>query len=202
VNKIASKKKIITREELLKWVNDLPNPRDAFILLSLFEFGKSKDFLDIVYAKYTDINSGQISLHSGRTAKVSEKLVSVAEKANENNIFYFYFSTQMESKELIPSKYIVRHLPNARIDANDFQQGRRIYKYVTNAINYLGGSKFINPNAIVESGKLHMIRTQAQKYNMTPVDYIKSDYIKEVEEQYNCKIYGSTYILKYSEYLE
>ena len=48
INKSILDKKIVSRETILKWVDELPNPKDQFILLSLFEYGKSKDFRDTV----------------------------------------------------------------------------------------------------------------------------------------------------------
>ena len=56
VNKAILEKKIISRETILKWTDELPNPKDQFILLSLFEFGKSKDYKDTVYARLDDLD--------------------------------------------------------------------------------------------------------------------------------------------------
>ena len=79
LNKAIISKKIVERETVLKWVDELPNPKDKFILLSLFEYGKSKDFKDIVYAKPQDVIENKLKL-SDRTVVISSKLESALQK--------------------------------------------------------------------------------------------------------------------------
>ena len=86
INKAILEKKIVERETVLRWVEELPNPRDQFILLSLFEYGKSKDFKDIVYARPQDIQGNKLKL-SNRTVNISDKLINII----NNCIEYFRF---------------------------------------------------------------------------------------------------------------
>ena len=56
LNKAIIDKRMIDRSQICEWCDSLPNPSDAFILLSLFEFGKSKDFKNIVELTSKDID--------------------------------------------------------------------------------------------------------------------------------------------------
>ena len=67
---------------------------------------------------------------------------------------------------------------------------------------YLGVDKWMSPNAVAESGKLHMIKERARELNISPKEYIYSDHVKEVETQYNFKMVPSIFIKKYNEYLD
>ena len=102
---------------------------------------------------------------------------------------------------LIDYGYIVKSYPNQNASASDFQKGRNIYISCQRIFNYLGVGQWMSPNAIAESGKMYMIKQRAKKNNMTPIEYIYSDDIKEVETQYNFNISRSVYIKKYREHL-
>ena len=44
VNKALFNMKIVSKNTILNWVEQLPNPKDQFVLLGLFEGIKGKDF--------------------------------------------------------------------------------------------------------------------------------------------------------------
>jgi hypothetical protein len=83
----------------------------------------------------------------------------------------------------------------------DYQKGRNIYISCQRMFKYLGVGEWMSPNAVAESGKLYMIKKRSKELNMSMIDYIYSDYIKEVEIQFGCNISKSVYVKKYAEYL-
>ena len=200
INKAIFNKKIVDRETILKWVEELPNPKDQFILLGLFEFGKSKDFKDIVYAKISDVNGNKLKL-SDRTVKISDKLQTIIRDCiSEDN----YYSITGNAKKIVPLTdhgYIVKSYPNQNMSLSDFQKGRNIYISCQRIFDYVGAGEWMSPNAISESGKLHMIKERSKEKNISMVDYIYSDSIKEIENQFGCTITKSVYVRKYQEYL-
>ena len=200
VNKAILDRQIIDRETILKWVNELPNPKDQFILLSLFEYGKSKDFEEIVQVRQEDYNGNQLKLIN-RTVNISYKLQDVIEDCISETTYYSMTGKKNRTVSLVDYGYIIKSYPNQDIYASERQKGRNIYITCRRIFEYLGVDKWMNPNAITESGKLHMIKERAKALNMTPMEYIYSDNIREVELQFGFTMVRSVYAKKYEEYL-
>jgi hypothetical protein len=202
INKAVLDMKMVEKETVLKWVDELPNPKDQFILLSLFEYGKSKDFKDIVSVKHIDINEENNTLElSDRTVKVSDKLINIIRDCKTEDTYYSISGKGVKKMPLVDYGYIVKSYPNQNMDLSDFQKGRNIYIACQRIFDYLGVGKWMSPNSLSEAGKLHMIKEKAKENNITPVGYVYSDMINEVENQFGCKIVRSVYSKKYNEYL-
>jgi hypothetical protein len=203
INKLVISKSLVDRQEFLKLIKELPNPKDQFILLSLFEVGKSKDFKDIVTAKITDIKENTLTLFDGREVQISDELKNIALESYGEDTYYSISGKGMKKMPLIVvNNQIVRSYPNVKNDVSDFQKGRVIYSSCVRSLKYLGVEKWMSANSIVEAGKLDMIKRRSTELNMSMRDYIYSDYISEVEHQYGCKIVRSIYVKKYSDYLD
>lgn len=200
INKAVLDKKIVDKETVLKWVDELPNPKDQFILLSLFEYGKSKDFKDIVYAKPKDVQGNKLKLLD-RVVNISSKLATIIEYCLEENTYFSITGKGIKMMPLVDHGYIVKSYPNQNMSLSDFQKGRNIYITCQRIFSYVGVGQWMSPNSISESGKLYMIKERAKELNLTPLQYIYSDYIKEVEAQFGCSIVRSVYVKKYNEYL-
>ena len=200
INKAILDKKIVGRETILKWVEELPNPKDQFILLSLFEYGKSKDFKDIVYAKPEDVNGNKLKLSYG-TVQISDKLQNIIDDCISEDIYYSISGKGTKIMPLVNYGYIIKSYPNQNMSLSDFQKGRNIYISCQRIFDYLGIGSYMSPNSIAESGKLYMIKERSKELNMSIMNYIYSEHIKEVETQFNCTIVRSVYCKKYSEYL-
>lgn len=200
INKAILDKKIVERETILKWIEELPNPKDQFILLSLFEYGKSKDFKDIVYAKPRDVDGNELRLED-RTVEISDNLRNIIDNCVEEKFYYSISGKGTKIMPLVDYGYIVKSYPNQNIGLSDFQKGRNIYITCQRIFDYLGVRQWMTPNAIVESGKIYMVRERAKELGLSPMDYIYSEHIKEVEEQFGCTIVRSVYAKKYEEYL-
>lgn len=200
LNKAIFDKKIVEKETVLKWVEELPNPKDQFVMLSLFEFGKSKDYKDLVNAKEENVKKNTLKL-SDRTVKISDKLVGVIENCKTEDVYYSISGKGVKTMPLVDYGYIIKSYPNQNMDLSDFQKGRNIYIACQRMFDYLGIKQWMSPNDIVESGKLYMIKERAKELNITPMQYVYSDYVKEVEKQFGCSIVRSVYAKKYGEYL-
>lgn len=202
LNKAIIDKKIIDRNTVLDWVDELPNPKDQFILLSLFEYGKSKDFKDIVYAtsKNLDVDNNTLKLND-RTVYVSDKLIDIIQDCTTEDTYYSISGKGVKKMPLVDYGYIVKSYPNQNMSLSEFQKGRNIYIACQRIFDYLGIGEWMNPNAISEAGKLYMIHERARELNVTPTQYVYSENINEVAKQYGCSIVRSVYIKKYGEYL-
>ena len=202
LNKAILDKRFVDRNTVLKWVDQLPNPKDQFILLSLFEYGKSKDFKDIVYASDKNLDTSNNTLKlSDRTVQISDKLMEIIDDCINEDTYYSISGKGVKVMPLVNHGYIVKSYPNQNMDLSEFQKGRNIYIACQRIFDYLGIGQWMSPNSVSEAGKVYMIRERAKELNMTPVQYVYSDYIQEVEKQFGCSVVRSVYVKKYNEYL-
>jgi hypothetical protein len=195
-------RKIVDRKTVLKWTYELPNPKDQFILLSLFEYGKSKDFKDIVYASNADVDTKNKTLKlSDRTVSISDNLLSIIDDCHKEDIYYSITGKGTKKMPLVDYGYIVKSYPNQNMGLSEFQKGRNIYIACQRIFDYLGVGQYMSPNALAESGKLYMLKEKAKENNIIPMQYLYSDDIKDVECQYGFSMVRSVYAKKYGEYL-
>lgn len=204
VNKYVLDKGIVSRETLLQWIYELPNPKDQFILLSLFEYGKTKNFTNIVYVTMSDIDedNNRLSLPDGRVVAISDELKNIAYNSHET---YDYYSITGKGVKVVPlvsfDNRIVKNYPNASDTVSEFQKSRVIYNSVVRSLDYVGAATWCSANSLVVSGKIHMIRKRATELNITPTEYLYSEYLEEVNKQFGGTITRSIFGIKYQEHL-
>jgi hypothetical protein len=201
LNKAVFNMKIISRETILKWVEQLPNPKDQFVLLGLFEGLKGKDFCELARLRLEDIDDNIAHLCTGRSIKLSDELIEIIEDCIKEDMYYSITGSEKKVTKLLDNGYIIKDYPNARMDVSDFQIGRKIYNGITRTLNYFDALKYMSANSISESGKLHMIKERAKELNMTNKDYIFSNYMSEVENKFDSNIVKSLFWKKYEDFL-
>ena len=203
INPVKFNKKIVSREDVIRWCEQIPNPKNQVVLLGLFEGMKGKDFCDFVKLKPGDIKGNTVHLASGRDIYVSDQLLEyMQDSINETK----YYSCTKEGigdvvLDLIDRGYVLKYYPNTRDDTSDFQKGRVVYNGISRSLKYLGVFNIVKANSIYESGKIHMIKERSKELGITPEEYIYSDHIKEVEERFDWKILRKSYLLKYKGFL-
>lgn len=201
LNKALFNMKFVTRETVLNWVDNLPNPKDQFVLLGLFEGLKGKDFCELSKLRPENIKGNIASLCTGRKIELSDKLLKIIDNCIIEDKYYSISGNGTKVMPLVDKGYVIKDYPNARSDVSDFQRGRKIYNSITRILNYFDVLDFMTANSVAESGKLQMIKDRAKELGITCKDYIYSSFISEVEEKYNSKIVRSIYWLKYADYL-
>ena len=202
VNKALFNMKIVSKNTILNWVEQLPNPKDQFVLLGLFEGIKGKDFCELLKLKPEDINKNNntAKLFTGREIKISDKLSSIIDECVLETKYYSITGNNTKIMPLINRGFIIKDYPNAKDNVSDFFAGRKIYNSIMRILNYFDVG-FMTANSIYESGKINMIKEQSKKLKISPKEYIYTNNIKEVEEKYNFKMVRSTFLLKYEEHL-
>lgn len=201
LNKALVGMKIVTRETILKWIDELPNPKDQFVLLGLFEGLKGKDFCELSKLRPENIKGNIATLCTGREIHLSNKLLKIISDCVTEDKYYSISGNGTKVMPLLDKGFVIKDYPNARVDVSDFQAGRKIYNSITRILNYFDVGNFMTANSIFESGKIQMIKERAKELNMSCKDYIYSQYIEEVEKKYNNKIVRSIFWLKYADYL-
>lgn len=201
INKIVFKKKIVSREQIVNWCDQLPNPKDQLVLLGLFEGMKGKDFSDFVNLRPQDIHGNRLKLFDGRELVVSNKLLKYIKESIKETIYYSSSGGQTKVMPLVDKGYVIKSYPNTKEGTSNFAKGRIIYNSISRSLNYVGVLDYMSANSIFESGKIDMIKHRSAELCISAKDYIYSDYIREVEEKYNCKIVKSVFWIKYEDYL-
>lgn len=202
INKALLNSKIVDRNTILEWVDELQNPRDQFMLLGLFEGIKGKDFCELANLRPCDINGNTANLCTGRTIEISSELEEIIDDCIKEQTYYSNTGKTEKTMPLIDRGYIIKDYPNTRDDVSEFQRGRQIYKGLQRLFEYLGIYPIISANQISEAGKLDMVKRRSKELGINCADYVLSNNIKEVEEKYNCTIIRRNYIMKYKDCLE
>lgn len=201
LNKAILNMKIISRDTILSWTEQLPNPKDQFVLLGLFEGLKGKDFCELAKLREQDIDDNIAHLCTNRDIELSDKLLNIIEECIKEDKYYSITGAGTKVTTLVDNGYIIKDYPNARDDVSDFQIGRKIYNGITRTLNYFDVLKFMSANSIAEAGKLYMIKERAKELGISNKDYIYS-HISEVEKKFNCRIVKSLFWVKYEGYLD
>ena len=194
--------KIISKDVILEWIDQLVNPKDQFILLALFEGIKGKDFCELANLRPEDVHENMVKLCTGREIEISDRLKNIIDRCIEETIYYSTSGKEQKTMPLIDRGYVIKDYPNTKEDVSAFQRGRQIYNSIQRIIQSADLYSSITANNIIESGKLDMIKTRSKELGINCRDYIYSDNIDEVQKKYNCTIKKKLYIMNYENYLE
>lgn len=204
INMAALKKSIVSLETLRGWLRKLPNPSDQFIMLALFEGIGGQNFCELTNLKMSDFNGNTVNLCTGRTLTVSTELVDLA-RESDNTLIYKGVGSKIDKE--VPFKdenLIIKNYPNCQDGADEYYQGRRIYRRLLRNFTMLEVDKWMRPNALAESGKIHYINLRSKELGMSAKDFLYSEYVQEIADrfEYNLKRFRVSFMRKYGDYLE
>ena len=204
LNKAVLDLRLIDRETFVKYVNEIVNPRDQFVLMMLFETGKSKDFEHIFSAQFKNFNAGtnELKLYDGRIVKVSNELAHIIDDSYDADIYYSISGNNAKKTTLITiDDRIMKSYPNQTSDVSVFQQGRVVYNSCVRSLRYLG-LDFMNANAVVEAGKIAYITEQAKTKGVSGIKLLQDrEFVNKLEYQFNFNLNKRMFIRKYNDYL-
>ena len=203
INPVLSKKKIMTREEVLNYVDQLLNPRDQYFLLGIFEFGSGpKNYNALFKAKMNDINEDNKTIYYDNcTLHISDELLDICYECLKTNTYY-YETDNLDGSKRTNTLYNIGNICKSfMLDPTDKSINRNVYTSIIKALKYLDIEHFISPKDFENSGKLHMIKTNANKLNISIEEYLYT-HKKEVEYQYRCsKINVKNWLFEYGDYI-
>ena len=212
INIIKSKRKMITRKELLSDIEKLNNASDMYAILGLFEGLNGENRNEIINLRTTDIDkekgiihvpdyNGEKGLKKGRDIKVSEKLIQLAFEASEMEKY-----TALSGRQVALANdptLIFKEFNNSSDSSSDFYKGRRLYFRLVKALGAIG-LEDLSINSISDSGKIHMINEIAKKKGVSGKDVIgSSELLKLIEDQFGQELFArrSSFMSNYGEYL-
>ena len=204
-NSIIKQKRLCTRKQVLSWCRELPNPCDAFLLLGMFEGICGKGYEELGKARFSDINieTRIIKLCSGREIEISKELIAIAEESSET-FEYTALTANGRKIKLVsdPNDLIVKEAPQATQSNNYKTLRHRIYYRMLKSFSYVGVAEWMNPNAVITSGKINYIRKKSDELGITPIECIKrKDLYDELQKRFDFEMKVSSFIECYKGYL-
>lgn len=202
-NRMVQDKRIVSRDEVVAWCDQLPNPSDGFIILGMFEGIKGKDYVEFTHLEETDIDyNNRLVMLYGRNypIKISAKLTDLGRQSAEETIYRTVTSDSGFETEFAPSNKIIKEYHNCKEGITDYQKGRRINNKLRRIFAYLGVDYYMNGSSLINSGIIHMIKTESQKMNITVAEYADK-HISDVEKQFGRNIKRTLFWRRNEEYL-
>lgn len=183
LNVAAIKKLIITREDLLKSIRPLVNPRDKFLILYFFEVGtrNAKDELPVLTI---DKIEGNVLHLLDRDVTISEELVEFANQAVEETQIYPYGTrSKIESYTVEDNEVIIKVRESTK---NRIPSAHRYYTIFTKAMNYIDLGMY-KPKEIEYMGRISLLKELGDKNGISIYQSIQDpNNYKKVKNQYGC----------------
>ncbi|MGG1650503.1 hypothetical protein ABHN03_25435 [Paenibacillus sp. NRS-1775] len=158
-------KLIFSEEEINKIVYGLPSRQDAVIVQAIFEGIMGRNNTELLNLKITDVdptnntvllrNINKDDVEEIRKIVVTEQLVAIIQKANDETLYKSIFSTGRE-KKLVPSPYVIKGAGKAPKD--DGQTGSSTIRNRIKNIGLMEGYDYLNAINIRNSGMLKMAK--------------------------------------------
>lgn len=142
IDKTKAQNRLLTNRDFMNIINDIPNARDQFILMAIYEGVCKKTAAALSEIQNHDL-IGNNRIRTGRElVSVSEKLYSIAENAALTDTYYKGDGRTMklcESSYLIKPTYFPNKPPKEKLDS------RVIYRKLDNlSIAYKAPLTFVN----------------------------------------------------------
>lgn len=204
VNLAAIDKRIIDRQQVLDWCDQLINVGDKFLLLAIFEGIAGDGYSDIVNLKISDFNGNQVKLKSGRVATVSDELVKYAAASAVEYTCVRYGETLRPATFKDDDGLIIKLLPQVT-SSGLLQATQRITTQLSRIKNFLGIDKAIHMLAdLSRAGLIYCINTEATKKGITAVEYLTPEVVNELQNKFPNVAFKQTlktFLRQYKKYL-
>ena len=199
-NSMINDKKIVTREQVLQWANQLNNPSDSFIFLALFEGIKGEQYKELTNLKLSDFHDGKVDLCTGRTIEISTELYNFALQASQEEFYYSYGATKPPIR-LLNEDLIVKNYPNTVATDDEYRTGRRLYNRIIRCAKSVGIGDYMKGNTFYESGRIAFIKQRSEELGIGCREFV-FEHSDEIIKQFGCRIPSKgAFYEKYEKYL-
>lgn len=185
VNRFAIENKIVDRETVLSWVDQLPNPRDKFLLLGLFEMGSMNQYEYVVNARISDLHGNEFHTSKG-IVYWSNVLKHIAIDSAET--FEYYPMTENSKPSQLSKEdpdLIFKNKNNTYVESS-YRSMRRAYNSLSNIFNIMDVGDWMNAKALQDSGIIEYIKNGMKKSGLTASEFmIRPDVKDYISVQYN-----------------
>lgn len=202
VNTYDLNKAFITREQIDRFLPQLLNPSDKFILEGLFEGLKGKQFKDFITAKKTDIDGNTLHLWN-RDVVISDKLRIFALDSADTFVYKAYADRDLNIP--LNKKYYDNIIKPSLVKENmtDAGMARWMMDRLNSIADYLGLPNEVTANKVCMSGKLDCIK-RIMKEEGDDLETTLRKHKNEIDNQYPIEKLNSVvmFIKKFGWYFE
>lgn len=186
------KQYVFSGQELMEYINKLPNYQDKFMFLGTFEGFTAKNLADI---KVCDIERNIASLSDGRKIEVSNKLVTTMLEANDE-LIYAPMTDDLKKFPCLKIDTVIKPFDrkNARSGVS------LILGRFRKCAAFLGFSD-MNFKDVSESGRLEFIKRMMKERNITLAEAISGDTRRIIEYHYGKIQNRLTYMNTYGQFI-
>lgn len=185
INQFFKQKIYISKEKLDEWCSNLDNPVDEYLLYSLFEGIKGSFCEEITELKLEDLNPRKqtATLCTGRTIKVSEDFIKLAEKTNKTKSYKSpvrsYEFSETSAEYLFKTKY-------DRSSETNQQKRAKVFKKITVIKGMLDAPELSIPN-LQNSGMIYYLSKRMKETGMDIPTLMgtKDEVFQEIANKYN-----------------
>lgn len=205
VNKEFLSKLIISREDLVRVIDELPNYTDRYMMLAFFEGICGIRYSEMTSLKIDDISGNKATLRSGRVLTISDKLKEIAEFAAAEESYQTYgpAGKVVKYSDLNSSGAIFKVIKKNRPIADDSSMVQVVCRRFVKALDYLGLPKRMTIKNLMVSGKLNFIKCIMEREGKT-VEEVIVDNRDEINARYDVDQIKSSavFLRKYRQYFE
>ena len=176
LNKNRVNASIITRQTVLRWVSELDNPSDAFLIYALFCGIAGDNFSDIWKLKATDIDidDRKIFIHSiGEKLEYPIVLCELAKESAETETYRTMTRDMAQVRRFAQSDLVIKNALNSKDFVDDFRQGRRIYTKLVRIYQFFGVDDVMTARSLIDSGMINMVKDGAATYGISATEYLR-----------------------------
>ena len=165
VNQMQLKSSIITREELLRNIKKLKNPRDSFILLAIFEGIRGITYSDLIELKMEDIDivNNTVRLQNGKVRPISAELAHYAQWTDQTNTYIRGDDTEYQ----LAGNRLIKTVVLGKYNGNDTIHSGVLQKTIIRILKEIGLEGKISVNSLWTSGAIDTLNKIAEKNGMT-----------------------------------
>ena len=205
VNKEFLSKLIISREDIVRIIDELSNYTDRYMMLAFFEGICGIRYSEMVNAIIDDIDGDMISLCSGRVIPISDKLKEIAGFAAAEESYQTYGPSGkcIKYSDLNPSGAIFKVVKKNRPIADDSSMVQIVCRRFVKAVDYLGLPKRMTIKNMILSGKINFIKEIMEREGKS-IEEVIIDNRDEINARYNIDQIKSSavFLRKYRQYFE
>ena len=170
--------KVVTRENLLKFIDSSLNPDDAALLLGLFEGLTFEDF-DYLEAKH--VKGNEVNIPKGRKLRVSDELARyLVESANE---YTKHGSNGREINLDIDDPRVIKNLKLRRLgeEPDRFMKYRNMIRTIKN--NCPEHYEWISAAGLPQSGAVDILKRYMDEEGK-PLEVVAKEHLNDIRERY------------------
>jgi hypothetical protein len=200
-SKLRLQKSLLVNGMFDEFMSKVFNYQDKYILQSLYEGIKGKEYTEITSLKLSDIDSNGIAhLCTGRNIEVSDKFIDICEKADSQRT-YMQLNGMGREYKLLSSIYIFKQKDQGR-NAKLSRIG--VYKNIRRIIYYIDAHyDSVTSKSIKDSGFIDHLNERADKYNISVEQLLDNPSLcEDLINKYDFNIMvRKRFCMEYSDYL-